>query len=54
MWSQQAITDGSNFLQKDFGDIVGLANKTFVTAIGGGKFSASGFIVNCPVISRVN
>lgn len=54
MWSNTAITDGSNLLQKDFGDILGLADKNLITSIGGGKFSASGFVVNCPVISKVN
>ncbi len=54
MWGDAAVADGSNLLQKDFGDIIGLANKNVITAIGGAKFSASGFIVNCPVISVEN
>jgi len=35
----------------DFGDILGLANHGQVTAPDGGPFAASGFIVNCPIIS---
>ena len=53
MWSDAAVADGSNLLQKDFGDILGLASENIITAIGGAKFSATGFIVNCPVISEV-
>jgi hypothetical protein len=53
MWSPAAVADGSNLLQDDFGDIVNLAKHKVITALGGGKFTASGFIVNCPVISQV-
>ncbi|WP_367025367.1 hypothetical protein ABZN20_11670 [Methylococcus sp. ANG] len=53
MWSDAAVTDGLNVMQEDFGDILGLARKGLVTAPGGAKFGPAGFIVNCPVVSRV-
>lgn len=54
MWSNAAAVNGENLLQTDFGDLLGLASKNTITAPGGGKFAASGFIVNCPVISEEN
>lgn len=53
MWQPSSVTDGSNVLQKDFGDINNLAKQSIITAIGGANFAPAGFIVNCPVISEV-
>jgi hypothetical protein len=50
-WSAEAIAAGQNLRQADFGDILGLAGHGLVTAPDGTPFAASGFIVNCPIIS---
>lgn len=53
-WTQAAIDRGIRSRQTDFGDILGLAAHGFITAPGGGRFGASGFIVNCPIVSEEN
>ncbi len=50
-WTPQAIARGLNLRQTDFGDILELAEHGLVTAPDGSPFAASGFIVNCPIIS---
>jgi hypothetical protein len=50
-WTPAAVSAGANRRQTDFGDVLGLASKGLVTAPGGSPFTASGFIVNCPIIS---
>lgn len=50
-WTPAAIRQGLDRRQTDFGDISGLASHGLVTAPDGGRFGASGFIVNCPIIS---
>lgn len=50
-WTPRAIGAGENLRQTDFGDVLGLASHGLVTAPDGSPFSASGFIVNCPIIS---
>jgi hypothetical protein len=50
-WSPAAIRQGLDRRQTDYGDIQGLASDGLVTAPDGGPFGASGFIVNCPIIS---
>jgi hypothetical protein len=51
-WSDAAVAAGRNTRQTDFGDIEGLAEHGLVTAPDGSPFAASGFIVNCPIISQ--
>ena len=51
-WSAQAVAGGRNLRQTDFDDILDLAKAGRVTAPGGAPFAASGFIVNCPIVSR--
>ena|SRR2546421_4455205 len=46
-----AAWTGAPSRQTDFGDVLGLASHGLVTAPGGGDFAASGFIVDCPIIS---
>jgi len=53
-WSDTLVATGQNLLQKDFNDIQGLANHGFISAPDGQPFRASGFIVDCPIISQVN
>lgn len=50
-WTPEAIAGGLDLRQDDFGDVLGLASHGLVTAPDGGPFGASGFIVNCPIIS---
>jgi hypothetical protein len=50
-WTSGAIAAGRNLRQTDFGDVLGLASDGLVTAPDGSPFGASGFIVNCPIIS---
>lgn len=50
-WSAQAVAGGQNLRQMDFGDVLGLASQGLVTGPGGVPFVASGFIVNCPIVS---
>jgi hypothetical protein len=50
-WSQQAVAAGQNTHQTDFGKLKNLAQKKTITAPGGTAFGASGFIVNCPIVS---
>jgi hypothetical protein len=35
----------------DYGDVQGLASHRLITAPDGTPFAASGFIVNCPIVS---
>jgi len=51
-WSAQSVAGGRNLRQTDFDDILDLAKNGRVTAPGGAPFDASGFIVNCPIVSR--
>jgi hypothetical protein len=50
-WSTKAVSDGTNTVQEDFAEISNLATAGTVTAPDGKAWGASGFIVNCPVIS---
>jgi hypothetical protein len=50
-WSQQDIADHQNLRQMDVGTAQGLASQGHLTAPDGGPLTASGFIVNCPIIS---
>ena len=50
-WTPAAIAARMNLHQTDFGDVLGLASHGLVTAPDGTAFTASGFIVNCPIIS---
>jgi hypothetical protein len=55
-WSQDAVASGQNLRQTDFGQIIGLADHGLVAGFDGTAqgtaFAASGFIVNCPIVSR--
>jgi hypothetical protein len=50
-WTPAAIAARRNLRQRDYGDVQGLADHGLVTAPDGTRFAASGFIVNCPIIS---
>jgi hypothetical protein len=51
-WQQGVVDAGQNLRQTDFGDVLGLAMHGLVTAPDGTQFAASGFIVNCPIVSQ--
>lgn len=50
-WTPAARATGQDLRQEDWGDVEGLADHGLVTAPDGTRFAASGFIVNCPIIS---
>jgi len=50
-WSASAVANGRNQHQTDFGDVQGLASHGQVSAPDGTPFAASGFVVNCPIVS---
>ncbi|HST64345.1 MAG TPA: hypothetical protein VLM05_04065 [Mycobacteriales bacterium] len=50
-WSAADVAARTNVRQTDTGTIDGLAQKGRITAPGGGTFGASGFIVDCPIVS---
>ncbi|HEX7286133.1 MAG TPA: hypothetical protein VF532_08115 [Candidatus Angelobacter sp.] len=50
-WTDQAIAQGANLRQSDWGTIQGLVEHGLITGPGGDRFQAAGFIVNCPIIS---
>lgn len=50
-WTSEAIAAGLNSRQSDYGTVQGLVDHGYITGPGGSRFAASGFIVNCPIIS---
>ena len=50
-WSDQIVAAGQNVRQTDYGTVENLAQQGQVTAPDGSPFTASGFIVNCPIVS---
>ena len=53
-WSDAAIAAGLNTRQTDFGQVLNLASDGLVTAPDGSPFVATGFIVDCPIVSSSN
>lgn len=51
-WTDAARAAGLDRRQEDFGDVTGLAEHGLVTAPDGSRFAASGFVVDCPIISQ--
>jgi hypothetical protein len=50
-WTAEAVARGLNNRQMDVGDAFGLAEQGLITAPEGSPFTASGFIVVCPIVS---
>lgn len=51
-WSQEAIDRGYvSRLTEEF-QILGLVERGFITAPGGGTYGSTGFIINCPIVHR--
>ena len=53
-WSDAAVASGQNLRQTDVGAAQNLAAHGLITAPDGGPLSASGFIVNCPIVSQAS
>lgn len=53
-WSDAAVAGGQNVRQTDVGDAQNLAAHGILTAPDGTSLRASGFIVNCPIVSQVS
>jgi len=51
-WTDQIVAAGQNLRQTDVGTAQGLAQHGDLTAPDGGSLTATGFIVNCPIVSR--
>jgi len=50
-WTDQIVAAGQNVRQTDVGTAQGLAQQGQLTAPDGGPLTATGFIVNCPIVS---
>ena len=50
-WSAADVAAGTNVRQLGWGDVTELVSKGRITGPGGTRFGASGFIVNCPIVS---
>jgi hypothetical protein len=50
-WTDQIVAAGQNLRQSDVGTAQGLAQQGQLTAPDGSSLTASGFIVNCPIVS---
>ena len=53
-WTQEAVDKGYNARMSDAVWIEDMASKGFITSLDDGPLRAVGFIVNCPVVYRVN
>lgn len=51
-WTQLAIDRNYRSRVSEEFQILGLVERGFITAPGGGLFGSSGFIVNCPIVHR--
>ncbi len=51
-WTPTAISDHQQQRQRDFSRVLTLVRQGLVTGPDGGAFGASGFVVNCPVMSQ--
>ena len=51
-WTKAAIDAGYRARNIEEFQILGLAQRGFITGPGGGKFGSSGFLVNCPIVFR--
>jgi hypothetical protein len=51
-WAANEVAAGRNTRQTDWGTIQGLVDHGHITGPGGVRFAASGFIVDCPIVSK--
>jgi hypothetical protein len=52
VWTKEAIDKGYRSRLSEEFDILGKADRGWITGLGGGKFGSAGFIVNCPIVFR--
>ena len=53
-WTKEAIDRGYRSRLIEEFQILGFVERKFVTGPGGGKFGSTGFIINCPIVERLN
>jgi hypothetical protein len=51
-WTQDAIQKGYRSRLIDEFEILGFAQRGFITGPGGAKYGSSGLIINCPIVTR--
>ena len=52
VWTDKAIRQGYRARMTEEFAILGLAEKGWITGLGGKAFGSSGFVVNCPIVFR--
>ena len=52
VWTEKAIKNGYRARMTEEFAILGLAEKGWITGLGGKAFGSSGFVVNCPIVFR--
>jgi hypothetical protein len=52
-WTQNAITNGYRSQLREEFQILGLAERGFLTGPGGAPFGSTGIIINCPIAQRL-
>jgi hypothetical protein len=53
-WTKEAIDKGYRSRLIEEFQILGFVERHWVTGPGGGKFGSTGFIINCPIVERLN
>ena len=51
-WTQEAIDRGYRSRLTEEFQILGLVERGFITAPGGGLYGSTGIIINCPIVMR--
>lgn len=51
-WTQEAIDRGYVYRLTEEFQILGLAERGFITSPGGGAYGSTGIIINCPIVHR--
>lgn len=54
VWTEDAIRQGVRYRMTSALQAAEMANRGFLRSLDGGEFRAVGFIVNCPVVYRIN
>lgn len=52
-WGGSAVASGANLRQDRVADVLDLAEQGTVSGPGGAPFGPGGFVVNCPIVSRL-
>lgn len=54
VWTEDAIRQGVRYRMTSALQAAEMANRGFIRSLDGGEFRAVGFVVNCPVVYRIN